>query len=205
MKRSFLYLLGIVVVLTFLVMKGGGVVAGPIGDWYDNVTYTLPYLNTGTASNVYCIIANNTSDNATIQFRVSANSGTNLTSATVVINNNVSSSGATVYSRQSRMLSFEGTSVKVDGIAIGDISSYVTGGSYGGRVTLMKGSPGMAQGQLPGGQLMLHSGNRVMGTWACTDLPMACFQGTTNPKRNLVGYICSDLYTPATPAQHYTY
>ncbi len=214
MKKSLLYLLGTTIVVTALFMWGSGVVAGPLGGIYDNVTYTLPYLNTGAASNVYCVISNTTTDNATIQFRVVANSQLNVTSTSALENLMVGTDASKVYSGQTRMMSFEGLLINVDGVAAGSLAAIMlTNNSYGGRISLLKQNPGATQGQLPGGGPMNHSVASngdvatpvVMGTWSCADLPMACFQGTTTPKRNLVGYICSDLYTPATPAQHFTY
>ncbi|MCG6553614.1 MAG: hypothetical protein L7F77_14920 [Candidatus Magnetominusculus sp. LBB02] len=190
MRKSFLYLLLAVVALSVVFMSGGRSLQATQND---NVTYTMPYMNTtaGGDKSIYCIISNRTNDNASIHFNVSAvAAGSSLTSQ--LINLNTLSNYAIVYARQTRMLSFEGMTINVDGIAMGSVAVAVpSASSYGGRVMLV--------------QMGTLGGSGTGASWSCTDLPMACFQGSTNPKRNLVGYICSDPYTPQTNYQQFTY
>ncbi|MBF0458314.1 MAG: SBBP repeat-containing protein [Nitrospirae bacterium] len=155
----------------------------------DNVTYTLPYLTTAADKPVYCLITNQTNDNATIHFTVNANSSG--TANQTFQNYNALSNYAIIYARQTRMLSFEGLNINLDGLVMGSVSVIMTSGSYGGRISLW--------------QMGTIGGSGSANSWSCTDLPMACFQGTTTPKRNLVGYMCSDQYSPQTPIQHFTY
>lgn len=188
MKKSFLYLVLVVMVLSAMFMWGG---KGIFADQNDNVTYTLPYLTVASDKPIYCLITNQTNDNASIHFTVNANSGG--TANSQYQNYNTLSNYAIVYARQTRMLSFEGLTINVDGMAMGSVSVIMTGtsGSYGGRISLV--------------QIGTLGGSGSSGSWSCPDLPMACFQGTTSPKRNLIGYICSDPYSPQTPVQHFTY
>ncbi|MEO5360314.1 MAG: hypothetical protein H7843_07675 [Nitrospirota bacterium] len=187
MKKSFLYLMLAVVALSAMFMWGGKGLHAGIND---NVTYTLPYLTTATDKPIYCIISNRTMDNASIHFSVTANSALNVNSTWQ--NYNTLSNYAIVYSHQTRMLSFEGLDVNLDGLTMGSVAVVMAANqSYGGRIKLVQSG--------------VLGGSGTYNTWSCADLPMACFQGTTNPKRNLVGYVCSDLYSPMTPKQHFTY
>ncbi|WP_420266156.1 hypothetical protein [Candidatus Magnetominusculus dajiuhuensis] len=89
------------------------------------------------------------------------------------------------------MLSFEGLTINIDGVAMGSAGNVMTGHqSYGGRIVLT--------------QMGVPGGSGTSNSWSCIDLPMACFQGTTTPKHNLTGYLCSDPYSPQTPIQHFT-
>ncbi|MBF0457413.1 MAG: hypothetical protein HQK99_05920 [Nitrospirae bacterium] len=155
----------------------------------DNVTYTLPYLTTAADKPIYCLITNQTNDNATIHFTVNANSSG--TANATYQNYNTLSNYAIIYARQTRMLSFEGLNINLDGLVMGSVSVIMSSGSYGGRIGLW--------------QMGTLGGSGSSNSWSCVDLPMACFQGTTAPKRNLVGYMCSDQYSPQTPVQHFTY
>ncbi|MBF0557043.1 MAG: hypothetical protein HQK96_21215, partial [Nitrospirae bacterium] len=96
MKKSFLYLLLAVMVLSAMFMLGGRNIHADQGD---NVTYTLPYLTTATDKNIYCIISNQTQDNASVHFTITANSALNLTSQ--LQNFNTLSNYAVVYAHQS--------------------------------------------------------------------------------------------------------
>ncbi|MBF0459237.1 MAG: hypothetical protein HQK99_15205 [Nitrospirae bacterium] len=84
-----------------------------------NVTYTLPYLTTAADKPIYCLITNQTHDNATIHFTVNANSSGSANST--YQNYNTISNYAIVYARQTRMLSFEGLNVNLDGLVMGSL------------------------------------------------------------------------------------
>ncbi|MBF0568203.1 MAG: hypothetical protein HQK95_04985 [Nitrospirae bacterium] len=187
MKKSFLYLVLAVMVLSAMFMLGGRSIHA---NQNDNVTYTLPYLTSATDKNIYCVISNRTQDNASVHFTINANSALSLNSQ--LQNFNTLSNYAVVYAHQTRMLSFEGLTINLDGMAMGSVSVAVAANqSYGGRISLV--------------QMGILGGSGPFNSWSCMDLPMACFQGTTNPKRNLTGYLCSDPYSPQTPIQHFTY
>ncbi|MBF0592937.1 MAG: hypothetical protein HQL02_12705 [Nitrospirae bacterium] len=67
-----------------------------------------------------------------------------------------------------RTLSFELQSIKMDGATVATVSGTNSNEAYTGNL-IINGA----------------------GT-TCYNVPIACLQGTTTPKRNLVGFICQD-------------
>ncbi|KJU87477.1 secreted protein [Candidatus Magnetobacterium bavaricum] len=140
----------------------------------DGVTYTLPYLHTSsdTSANgsraVYCILSNMSSDNATVSFQQRTNASTSgLTPA-------AAAGSYTLVPGTSPMITISSTSVAV---GTSSITSVTSDGNYGGYLILAGPS---TSGATP---------------ISCETVGMACFQGATNPKRNLVGYQCRQSIT----------
>ncbi|KWT90996.1 hypothetical protein [Candidatus Magnetominusculus xianensis] len=188
MKRSIVYLMIAAVVLTGLFMWGGNQarVYATLGD---NVTYTFPFLATHSDKPTYCVVSNLTNDNATIGFQMTSDSAYYTTSATQ--NANLVSTTAYVYRYQTRQISFAGNSIQLDGSAIGTIPTSIGSTAiYGGMLNLTA----QAGGTYNGDSSAMY-GAALSPNWSCAQLPIACFQGTTSPKRNLVGYVCSDENT----------
>ncbi|MBF0486603.1 MAG: hypothetical protein HQK98_00445 [Nitrospirae bacterium] len=187
MRKSIVYLMIAAVVLTGLFMWGGNQsrVYATMGD---NVTYTFPYLTTSSDKPVYCVVSNMTQDNASLHFYVLADSAVLTTSATQI--QDVAQNSAMVYAFQTRMISFETMNLNIDGTSFGSLSGKVNASSnYGGSIRLTQQAAATYDGD---GAMVVKYGNATALDWTCGNLPMACFQGTTNPKRNLVGYTCSD-------------
>ncbi|MBF0568202.1 MAG: hypothetical protein HQK95_04980 [Nitrospirae bacterium] len=187
MRKSIVYLMIAAVVLTGLFMWGGnqGRVYAVMGD---NVTYTFPYLTTSTDKPVYCVVSNMTQDNASLHFYVLADSAAMTTSASQI--QDVAQNSAIVYAFQTRMVSFEGLSINVDGTSFGSLSGKVNANNnYSGSLRLTQQAAGYNDGA---GAATVKYGNATDLDWTCGNIPMACFQGTTTPKRNLIGYVCSD-------------
>ncbi|MEO5360315.1 MAG: hypothetical protein H7843_07680 [Nitrospirota bacterium] len=187
MKKSIVYLMIAAVVLTGLFMWGGnqGKVYATMGD---NVTYTFPYLTSSSDKPVYCMLSNMTQDNATIHFYVLADTAVITTSTSQL--SDVVGTSAYVYGYQTRMISFDTLSINLDGTSIGSLSGKVNASSnYSGSVRLTQVAAANYDGD---GSNVVKWGNAQAVAWSCGNLPMACFQGTTSPKRNLVGYMCSD-------------
>ncbi|MBF0557044.1 MAG: hypothetical protein HQK96_21220 [Nitrospirae bacterium] len=188
MRKSIVYLMIAAVVLTGLFVWGGnqGRVYANLGD---NVTYTFPYLTTSSDKPVYCVVSNMTQDNASLHFYVLADSASLTTSATQI--QDVAQNSAMVYAFQTRMVSFETMSVNIDGTSFGSLTGKVNANSnYAGSLRLSQQAAGFVDGV--GNIATVKYGNATALDWTCGNLPMACFQGTTTPKRNLIGYMCSD-------------
>ncbi|MBF0567866.1 MAG: hypothetical protein HQK95_03265 [Nitrospirae bacterium] len=199
MKRNLVYVLALAVILTAFGLWGINSGSGSAGA-ADTVTYWLPYLTTDTTTPVYCILSNmgihsggsgsSVDDNITsIQFTVMANAAGNPTgNSSPTINTNA----IKVNYGKSTLLSFIGQFIYADGLPAIQLTNDTSTGSlstYGGRLDLISSSTGGA-GSLtfPG----ISSLATVRSSFNCSSIGLACFQGTTSPKRNLVGYSCSD-------------
>ncbi|MEO5360077.1 MAG: hypothetical protein H7843_06455 [Nitrospirota bacterium] len=193
MKRSLIYVLVLAVMLTALGMWGinSGTKTATAAD---TVSYFLPYLTTDSNAPVYCMVSNmatpsntNTSNDdnvTTIAFTVLANSTGN---ASRSIASTVNASSAKIPMRRTRLMAFSGQAITIDGSQIIDVSSDTGTGTvagYGGRLDLIAASAIGNNG--------FKLGN---STFSCVTMGLACYQGTTSPKRNVVGYNCSDSGT----------
>ncbi|MBF0346004.1 MAG: hypothetical protein HQL06_17480 [Nitrospirae bacterium] len=177
MKRSLVYLMLLVVALFGVSVWSGNTSTVTAADM---VTYTLPYLHTASGNVIYCVISNNTSDNATVAVKITANAAGSLSSSpTADLITTTTAANKQVNAYQTRMLIFNGTDISLDSNTIGSVSgSTATSSSYGALIILTSANTVTAAGGA--------------ATLACDNAPMACFQGTTSPKRNLVGYTCKD-------------
>ncbi|MBF0344111.1 MAG: hypothetical protein HQL06_07755 [Nitrospirae bacterium] len=199
MKRSLVYLMLLAVALFGVSMVGVGTstVSGA-----DTVTYTMPYLHTAAANVVYCVISNNTSDNATVAVYLTATAAATLTTTSGDKITTSTTANKTVQAFQTSMLTFDQTNILLtisDGTntsnnTIGGVSG--VSGNYGAYIVLTSTNTNVTANSA--------------ASLSCERAPMACFQGTTSPKRNLVGYQCKHSNTTAgfaaTPANSvYTY
>lgn len=190
MKRSIVYLMLLLVALFGVSMWSGNVSTVTAAD---TVTYTLPYLHTASANVVYCVISNNTSDNATVGVYLTAY-GNKLSAISGDKINTSTTANKTIQAFQTSMMTFGGTTnsgtdiyltisdgTNTSNNVIGSVSG--VSGSYGAYLVLLKTTTVVAD-------------NNV-ASLSCENAPMACFQGTSTPKRNLVGYQCKHSNTGA--------
>ncbi|QWR78324.1 hypothetical protein [Candidatus Magnetomonas plexicatena] len=126
-------------------------------------TYNLPFLSTHTNAVSYCWLSNTTTSTATAAFTVMSNNSSTSPSQTA------NSTNIYVSGKQSVLLTFTGQTIQ-SGSTLVNIASDTSGSSisYGLKIEI--------------------TGNSV----TCESLGMSCFQGTTNPRRNLAGYTCND-------------
>ncbi|WP_444550665.1 outer membrane protein assembly factor BamB family protein [Candidatus Magnetomonas plexicatena] len=131
------------------------------------VTYYLPYFHTNASGVTYCVASNMSSESLTVSFTVGSNpngtsTGTPNTFTTALA------------SKTTRQYAFSGQSV--------------TGGSDTISISSDAGSSDAYAGTLKFSTTATTTGI----TATCKSLVMACFQGTTSPRRNLIGYVCED-------------
>ncbi|MEO5357033.1 MAG: hypothetical protein H7844_07025 [Nitrospirae bacterium YQR-1] len=181
-KFSFMVFLTMLLFLTTFYIPKAGSVDGTY------VTYFLPYLHTGTNYPVYCVVTNNGigADNVT-QMGVFV-----MSNASGVLNREMPSTTLTgeLSYKRTTMLTFSGRGLYM-GTAHGsdyaiDLSPYVgTSEAYGVKLTFIS-------------TIKRGSNAKRDSHLNCKSLPMACFMGTTSPKRNVSGVICEAGYLGST-------
>ncbi|MCG6552630.1 MAG: hypothetical protein L7F77_09905 [Candidatus Magnetominusculus sp. LBB02] len=146
---------------------------------YYNVSYNFPYLSTSAGTPTYCIVSNFATDNAT------ADSFTVMSSLAQTPSQSPYALPTTFTIKKGRttMLTFSNQLVSItpDNASITDNSTFVSiagstiaNSGYGAKLSWTSALASMTSGI------------------DCRTLLLACFQGTTSPKRNLIGYFCSD-------------
>lgn len=203
MKRSLIYVLVLAVMLTALGVWGINS-STKTATAADTVSYFLPYLTTDTSAPVYCIVSNmgttgfngagNDDNVTTIAFTVLANSSGVSSRAT---SNILSSSSLKIPIRKTRLLSFSNQVMTVDGTSALDLSTDTGTGtlaSFGGRLDFIATSS-VGPAIPANGITNVATSMPLRGSFNCTTMGMTCYQGTTSPKRNVVGYSCSDSGT----------
>ncbi len=140
------------------------------------VTYTLPYLHTNPVNVTYCVISNMTADTATVAVELTATAAGNMSGPTNDLISTMTTANKEINAYQTRMLTFNGKDISLDTNAIGSIPEVAPKASLYGAY---------------GASIVITSESAVdpVGL-SCGSVPMACFQGDTLPKRNLVGYLC---------------
>ena len=127
--------------------------------------YYMPFFTTDSGNPTYCWTANKSTADVTATIQImSTNSSTTPTQTPLT-------KTLSIPAKQSKMISFVGAAISTDNASI-DISAETgTGAStvYSADITFTSS-----------------------GTLSCTKLGISCFQGTTTPRRNLVGYTCFD-------------
>jgi hypothetical protein len=129
------------------------------------IIYYMPFFTTDPATPTYCWTANKTTGTVTASIQIMTGSSATLPSQTALPKT------ISITSKQSKMITFAGTAISADNTSI-DILSEVGSGvgtAYSADITFTSS-----------------------GTLSCLRLAISCFQGTTSPKRNLVGYTCYD-------------
>ncbi|QWR76205.1 hypothetical protein [Candidatus Magnetomonas plexicatena] len=146
------------------------------------VTYFMPYLHTDTNNPVYCVVTNFGigADNITsLSLNVmSAETSTFNRYFTSLESTNLLNYGRTV------MLTFSGQNMYVGTSTSNkvDISTLVgTSEVYGAKLTFIS-------------TIQKDSNALRTSHLNCKNIPMACFMGTSNPKRNMEGTICEAGY-----------
>lgn len=148
---------------------------------YHNVTYSFPYLHTLGSAVVYCVVSNFSTDNAT------GNGFTVMSSAQQSVSQTLHElpSAFTINRGKTAQIIFNNqqVAIKNDNLTVFNISDNnslsiatdtCTNCPYGAKISWTSNLASMTSGV------------------DCLSLVMSCFQGTTLPKRNLVGYLCSD-------------
>ncbi|QWR78248.1 hypothetical protein [Candidatus Magnetomonas plexicatena] len=172
----------LILVLVSLLLVGSvsEVSAGTSGTY---VTYYLPYLHTNTSGVIYCVVSNFGigADNIThVNFNIMGNESGTTTRATAQL-----TTLGYFASRKTVMLTFSGQAIYIgtstDNQYTGMSSILGVSESYGAKLsfvsTILAGTNALRNSHLN-----------------CKNIVMACFQGTSNPKRNLVGYSCEAGY-----------
>ncbi|WP_052566981.1 DUF1566 domain-containing protein [Candidatus Magnetobacterium casense] len=140
------------------------------------VTYTLPYLHTNPVNVTYCVISNMTADTSTVGVELTATAAGNMSGPTNDLISTMTTANKQINAYQTRMLTFNGKDISLDTNVIGSIPEVAPKsglyGSYGASIVITS-----------------ESAVDPVGL-SCGSVPMACFQGNTLPKRNLVGYLC---------------
>ncbi|MBF0516979.1 MAG: hypothetical protein HQK97_07660 [Nitrospirae bacterium] len=127
--------------------------------------YYMPFFTTDTANPTYCWIANKSTNTVAATVKIMTSSSTTTPSQSPL------SQYLILSAKQSVMVTFNGTTISTNTSSI-DISSEIGSGTstvYSADMTFSSA-----------------------GTLSCTQLGMSCYQGTSTPKRNLVGYTCFD-------------
>ena len=138
----------------------------------NTVTYSLPYLVTSSDKPAYCIISN-----------LSGLTGISAEFTVMATSNQLSPADRTAHSLgqiasagQTVQLTFSGSMISVGNSGSVDMSSELgSGGAFGGKLAITAAASSLSYSD-----------------FNCLSVPMACFQGDTLPKRNLVGYYCND-------------
>ncbi|MEO5357375.1 MAG: hypothetical protein H7844_08760 [Nitrospirae bacterium YQR-1] len=132
-----------------------------------SVYYYLPYFHTNANNVTYCVASNMSSENLTVSFTVGSNPTGNPTGTSNTFSTQLGS-------KTTRMFTFSEKTVTAGTDSVSVSSEVADASSYAGTLTFSTTAT-------------------ATGTKAtCKSLLMACFQGTTTPKRNLIGYVCED-------------
>ncbi|QWR76450.1 hypothetical protein E2O03_002535 [Candidatus Magnetomonas plexicatena] len=146
-----------------------------------NITYSLPFISPNTNGVIYCVISNFSLDNATTDgFAVMSLQGSVASQKYYYFPSNLS-----IKRKKSTFLMFYANNAVIgDNLTIYDNSTHI---DYSSEIN---------GGYLYGVKLKFTStgGTGISGI-TCKNILMACFQGNTNPRRNLVGYTCEDNST----------
>ncbi|MBF0518443.1 MAG: hypothetical protein HQK92_01820 [Nitrospirae bacterium] len=195
MKKRLVLVFLLALVLTVFVIKVGTYTATAA----DNVTYTLPFIGVSTNNVVYCWASNMSNDNVTVWVSTMANTLTSAPPDQV----NYQLGGMIIYAKQSNMITFTGATTTL-GSAVADLSQQVGTnpatlfgaaltfiGSYNGvTTTIITAGPNTVFG--PQVTTTMSTNGLPTVPLSCLNMGLACYQGTTSPKRNLVGYSCMD-------------
>ncbi|MBF0516980.1 MAG: S8 family serine peptidase [Nitrospirae bacterium] len=130
-----------------------------------SVIYYMPYFPLDNTTPTYCWVSNKSAVDAAAKIQIMSSSSSIPPTQTPL------SKTLSFPAKQSKMITFSGTTI-TDGTTSIDISTETGSGSstaYSADVTFIS-------------SVALN----------CTQLEMSCFQGTTTPKRSLVGYTCND-------------
>ncbi|MEO5358750.1 MAG: hypothetical protein H7844_15835 [Nitrospirae bacterium YQR-1] len=134
-----------------------------------NVYYYLPYFHTISNNVTYCVAANMSSEELTVSFTVGANHNGNPTGTSNTFSTKLGTKTTRFFTFSEKTVTAGSDTVSISS-DVGDASSYA--GTLKFTTTA----------EFP-----------TTGTKAtCKSLLMSCFQGTTTPKRNLIGYVCED-------------
>ncbi|MBF0533735.1 MAG: hypothetical protein HQK90_01885 [Nitrospirae bacterium] len=194
MKKRLVFTLALALAVIALKISIPTVSAG------DNVTYTLPFLGIHTNSVVYCFATNMSADNVTVGVSIMSNS----ISSTDTSQEIAMLGGMKIFARTTDMITFTGATATL-GSAVADFAAYTgtdSGTIYGANITFLGSYNGVTTaivtsalstifGPQTNTNMSLSNGHPTVPI-SCLTIGLACYQGTTSPKRNLVGYTCMD-------------
>ncbi|MEO5355794.1 MAG: hypothetical protein H7844_00665 [Nitrospirae bacterium YQR-1] len=147
-----------------------------IADKADTATYYMPYIHTNTNNVVYCVVSNVSTSPVTGSFTtMTVESGSA---------NQTAGTSFSVDAKTTQLMTFSGNTMTTGSttIFLSDLTSGSSTG-YSGKLAFT-GTTSSGDSEF--------SGAITSSTVTCSDVPMSCFQGTTSPKRNLVGHTCED-------------
>ncbi|MBF0520738.1 MAG: hypothetical protein HQK92_13580 [Nitrospirae bacterium] len=155
-------------VAAFIVMTISMLLLPDVCRGESNVYYYLPYLSTNSSVVTYCVVSNtSTYDVTTMTFTVMASQFVEASQTAQTFSSSLNLGRA-----KTSLFAFNQQTVSVDSTTGLDISSYTqTNSIYGGTLKFLSTSSSSIN---------------------CKNILMSCFQGTTTPKRNLLGYLCED-------------
>ncbi|MBF0555426.1 MAG: hypothetical protein HQK96_12875, partial [Nitrospirae bacterium] len=164
---------------------------------YHNVVYSFPYLHTANSAAVYCVVSNFSTDNATGNgFTVMSNAQQIPTQTPYDL-----PAAFTIKRGRTARLTFNNQQVAIDNMSVLTLSDYKRvsdNATTGDNTTTDNSTTFSIAGDTCvncsyGAKISWTSASATMTSGIdCRSLVMACFQGTTLPKRNLLGYLCSD-------------
>lgn len=164
---------------------------------YHNVVYSFPYLHTADSAVVYCVVSNFATDNATgDSFTVMSNQQQIPTQTPYNL-----PTAFTIKRGRTARLTFNNQQVTIDNMSLLTINNYkylsdnsTTGdNTTSDNTTTLSIAGDTCVNCSYGAKISWTSASATMTSGIdCRSLVMACFQGTTLPKRNLAGYLCSD-------------
>ncbi|MEO5355979.1 MAG: hypothetical protein H7844_01620 [Nitrospirae bacterium YQR-1] len=193
MKKRMVYILLLALILTaFAVRVGINTVSAQ-----DNATYSLPFLGVHTNNVVYCFASNMSTDNVSVGVSVMSTTSSDPSQDMAMLG------GMIIYAKQTSMITFTGATATL-GSAVADLSQQTgtsSGTIYGANVSFIGQYTGVTTTVLTAGPntvfgpqtttTMSYQGKPTVPV-NCLTIGFACYQGTTTPKRNLVGYTCMD-------------
>lgn len=168
MKRSIIYVLVLALFLMGLVAYEGQYSQDATAA-SDNVTYRFPYFHTAGANVIYCVASNYTGTSAGVTLTPRSSGGSYSASSFSLV------SLGNLPGNTTDMFTFNGSSA----------TSLV-----GGANATISGPDTSAKGAFYSADLSFGNTTAAAGTLDCSNILLACFQGTSTPKRNLVGYFC---------------
>ncbi|QWR76618.1 hypothetical protein [Candidatus Magnetomonas plexicatena] len=195
MKRSLVYVL-----LLALVLTGMGIYGAAKVDAGTYVKYFIPYLSTNTNGVTYCVLSNmgGMFDNVSrTVVQVTGNAAGNASQAVITHDDPAAYNNMTF--RSTNQLTFSGQYVYIgtgntqiftltsDTSTASGLQNYGLTLSMVAASTTVNVNAGSAAGIARSSML------------DCKKMSMSCFQGTTSPKRNMIGYTCeSGMYDGTT-------
>ncbi|MBF0565008.1 MAG: hypothetical protein HQK89_07190 [Nitrospirae bacterium] len=182
MKRSIIYVLVLALFLMGLAVYEGQY-SHDASAASDNVTYRFPYFHTAAANVIYCVASNYSSASAAMSFIPRTSGGGAYTTGNFPV-----ISAGNLAAQTTDIITVSGNSLTT---------------LVGNTTATIAGPDSTSKGAFYSIDLAFVANNQgVTGdTLTCANILLACFQGTSTPKRNLVGYYCMQTSAAGVPTQ----